>query len=272
MTVDRSQPAACSFESRRGNEMQSLIERHGGTAVVVASMQEAPLQDNAPVLVLADALEAAKVDVVIFTTGVGALAVQSVLENVGRFRPFVQMLRTSTVIVRGSKPRSVLHNWGVKDVVTVPEPNTSRELVKVLDTRPIPVQNRVVAIQEYGSPADELHEELRRRGAKVLPVPVYSWKLPDDIEPLRQAILRVIRGDFDVLLFTSANQIRNVLTVAGEAGCRDEFLTAARDTVVGSIGPTCSAALVAEGLPPTCEASPPKMAQLVRSALSLARK
>jgi uroporphyrinogen-III synthase len=44
----------CSFESRRADEMRSLIERHGASATVVPSMREVPLESNSPVFAFAE--------------------------------------------------------------------------------------------------------------------------------------------------------------------------------------------------------------------------
>ena len=49
-----------------------------------------------------------------------------------------------------------------------------------------------------------------------MPVPVYRWALPENLEPLKSAILETVGGEFDVLLFTSAQQLRNVLEVADQ--------------------------------------------------------
>src|SRR5579862_3349998 len=62
----------CSFESRRSDEMRSLIERQGAAATVVPSMREVPLGSNERAFEFAEALLAGEIDVVVFLTGVGA--------------------------------------------------------------------------------------------------------------------------------------------------------------------------------------------------------
>jgi uroporphyrinogen-III synthase len=63
-----------------------------------------------------------------------------------------------------------------------------------------------------------------------------------------------------------------VLTVAEKIGVLDEFRAAVADrTLVASIGPTCSEALTDNGFPAHTEASPPKMAQLIRATLDALR-
>ena len=94
--------------------------------------------------------------------------------------------------------------------------------------------------------------------------------MPEDTRPLQAAVEATIDGRFDVLLFTSAHQIDNVLEVAEAAGNRKAWLAAARACVVGSIGPTASDALRDAGLPVDVEAQPTRMGHLVRSALEAA--
>ena len=59
----------CSFESRRADQMRSMIERQGGVATVVPSMREVPLDENAAALDFAQRLLDGNVDVVVFMTG-----------------------------------------------------------------------------------------------------------------------------------------------------------------------------------------------------------
>lgn len=256
----------CSFESRRASDMQSLIVRNGGTATVVASMREVPLEDNRPAMLFADELLANRIDVVVFLTGVGARILLQAIETRHDKAVFLQALDRTTTIVRGPKPFAVLREWNVHIDHRAPEPNTWRELVATVEGG-VTVAGKNVAVQEYGKSNEELYAALDRLGANVLRVPVYQWALPTDTAPLESAVRQTITGDFDLLLFTSAQQIHNVLEVAEKLGIRDSWMSAASKLVIGSIGPTASETLHDVGLPVDVEASPPKMGQLVRDAL-----
>src|SRR5438105_2671226 len=80
-----------------------------------------------------------------------------------------------------------------------------------------------VFVQEYGVENREFVAELKKRGARVSRVPVYRWGLPEDLSPLKTAILEVSDGHADVLLFTNATQIHHVLQVASEEGLEASF-------------------------------------------------
>src|SRR4029077_4501365 len=84
-------------------------------------------------------------------------------------------------------------------------------------------------------------------------------------------------GEIDVAMFTSGNQVFNVLKLAEELGLTDEVRAGFRNLVVASIGPTTSEMLRNENLPVDMEPSHPKMGHLVneaaeRAAEILARK
>jgi uroporphyrinogen-III synthase len=179
------------------------------------------------------------------------------------------------IIVRGPKPAAVLREWKVRIDHQVPEPNTWRDLVAMLDAR-LPVASKRVAVQEYGEPNPELYQALLERQAEVIRVPVYRWALPQETGPLLAAIRATIAGQFDALIFTSAQQVRNLLTLAETNGLRDEWRASARKCVIASIGPTASETLHEQGLPADLEPEHPKMGHLVQAvatnALAIARK
>lgn len=261
----------CSFESRRADDMRSLIERNGGIATVAPSMQEVPLEQNSEVFAFCERLFAGTVDVVVFMTGVGARTLLETVETqYGRDR-FLAALENCVIIARGPKPTSVLREWGVRIDRRAPEPSTWHELLTAIDgndsTRPLDLAGKVVAVQEYGQSNDAFYRELQHRGAEILPVPVYRWALPDDVAPLQAAVRATVDGQFDVLLLTSANQLNNVLNVAESLGLKDAWLRAARNCVIASIGPTASETMESCGLSVDLEPSHPKMGHLVREAL-----
>ncbi len=94
-------------------------------------------------------------------------------------------------------------------------------------------------------------------------VPVYRWALPEDREPLREAVSHLARGEADYVLFTSGRQVDHVMQTAEELGLREAVLDAASRTVVGSIGPVCSEALRRHKLPVDLEPEHPKMGHLI---------
>ena len=268
---ERTPLRVLSLESRRADEMRSLIERHGGVATVAPSMREIPLEENPAAFAFGEELLAGRIDVVVFLTGVGAAALMESLETRWPRAEVVSALERCITVVRGPKPTVVLSKWGLRIDHRAPEPNTWRELLSTLADA-VDLSGRRIAIQEYGKPSDELYRELESRGASLLPVPVYRWALPTETAPLRDAVHRTIAGDFDVILFTSAQQLHSVLEIAGESGLSSEWLAAANRCVVASIGPTATETLVEGGLGVDLQPLHPKMGPLVKEAIEAGRR
>jgi uroporphyrinogen decarboxylase len=156
-----------------------------------------------------------------------------------------------------------MREWGLSPTLRAPEPNTWREVLAVLDDTGS-LSGKRIAIQEYGEPSTRLAAGLRERGAEVMSVSIYAWGLPEDLGPLTEAIRAIADGQTDGVTFTSAQQVRNVLQVAGDLGLEQRLRDGLKQTVIGSIGPTCSEALRDAGLGFDFEPDRPKMGDLVR--------
>lgn len=260
----------CAFESRMQDELRAMLERHGASVATAPSMREVPLEENPAALDFAERLFAGTIDIVVLLTGIGARALADAVATKYDRLAFLAALEKCTLVVRGPKPAAVLREWKVRIDHQVPEPNTWRELVALMDER-LPVAGRRVAVQEYGEPNPELYDALSQRRAEVIRVPVYRWALPEDTAPLLAAIRGTIAGQFDLLVFTSAQQLRNVLALAQSAGLGHEWLRAAQRLAIASIGPTASEALRESGLAADIEPERPKLGHLVQAISQHAR-
>ena len=253
-----------AFESRRAREMAELIRRHGGEPQSAPALREVPLHDNRDALDYLTDLEAGAIDVVVLMTGVG---VRTLVQSVAAAWPAARVataLRRARLVARGPKPAAALRELGVQPDVTVPEPNTWREVLTALDAE-LPVGGRSVAVQEYGVTNEAFVAGLEARGARVRRVPIYRWALPDDLGPLRTAIGDVCDGRVDMALFTSATQVYHLfhLAVLEPAGGAERLRAGFARLLVASIGPVCSEALREHGIAPDVEPDHPKMGQLV---------
>lgn len=251
------------FEARMAGTLAELVARQGGVPVAAPALREIPLGDNPEARSFADGLPEARFDVVIFETGVGVRYLAEALDPRFPRSGWAEALRRTKVVARGPKPAAALRELGVAIDFQVPEPNTWRETLALLDAR-LPVAGLRVAVQEYGQPAPELTEGLERRGADVTRIPIYRWALPEDIGPLRAALMEIAERRIGAALFTSAQQVEHLLQVAASAGIEDGVRAAMTDhVIVGSIGPTTSAALRSHGLPVDIEPEHPKSGHLV---------
>jgi len=249
-----------SFESRRATEIAELIRRHRGDPFVAPSMREAPIENNPEAFEFAERLFRGDFDMMILLTGVGTRALDKVLATRHPPQAFAEALRKIKVVARGPKPAAVLREMQVPITVSVPEPNTWRELLTAIGDFP----ERHIAVQEYGKSNLELLAALRTHGAEVTAVRVYQWDLPEDTAPLREAVRRIVEGEVDVAIFTTSIQLTHLLRIAAEAGLEESVLDHLRGMVVASIGPSTSETLEESGIQPDIIPTRPKMGFLVK--------
>jgi uroporphyrinogen-III synthase len=257
-----------ALESRRANEIATLIARYGGSPIVAPALRELPLDSNGPALDFAAELLLGGIDIAIFLTGAGVRALFEVLTVAHPGDHVRAALSRVKVAARGPKPSNVLRELNVPVWVTAPEPNTWRELLAAMDARAVdqPIRGARIAVHEYGVPNQELLDALKARGATVMRVPVYKWALPGDLRPLQHAVAAIAAGAIPVLLLTSGIQLAHLWQVVEMMGCEAKFRCGLASTLVASIGPTTSEELARRGLTPDLEASHPKLGFLVREA------
>lgn len=251
-------------------EMTRLIESQGGRAFVAPSVREVPLEENREALVFGERLMKGEIPVLILFTGVGTRTLIQVLGVRWPEQKIVQALSSIKLVARGPKPVKALSEVGLTPSLTIPEPNTWREILKTLDEK-LPVDGLTVAVQEYGFSNRLFLEELKARGAAVMPVPVYRADFPIDTKPLEDLVERTLSGGLDVIFFTNALQVHHMMSLARKSGKAEALRRALGRTVVASVGPTCSEALQSLGLNVDFEPEHPKMGTLVVSAAKAAR-
>jgi uroporphyrinogen-III synthase len=260
-----------SFESRRAKEMAELIRRYGGEPIVAPSMREIPLTENRAALDLLPAIEAGNFDILILMTGVGTKTLNEVLLSQYQQERIVAAFQTIKLVARGPKPVGALKELGLQAALTVPEPNTWREILSTLDAA-VELRGKRIAIQEYGIANPELVAALQERGATVASIPIYRWALPDDLAPLRAAIGKILDGDVDVALFTNGAQVDHLFKIAAYDKADNALRQAFNKIVVGSVGPVCTEVLLQFGLTPDIEPVHPKMGSLIAEVAARARE
>jgi uroporphyrinogen-III synthase len=251
-----------AFESRRAKEIAELIRIQGGDPLVAPALIEVPIEENEEAFTFGHRLYTGEFDMMIFLTGVGARYLQRVLATRDGEHRFPEALRNLAVVARGPKPTAVLREWNVPITVSVPEPNTWRELLAAVADR----SETSVALQEYGRSNPELLAGLESQGRRVTRVPVYRWTLPGDTGPLAQALEALLAAQVDAALFTTGVQIEHFLEFVEQRNQREQAIEALRRVFICSIGPDCTESLRECGLVPHLEPSHPKMGNLVHEA------
>lgn len=262
---DFSRLRVAALESRRADDMVRMITKYGGEAFVSPSLREVPIDPNRDAIDFAYHVITGEITTVILLTGVGFRQLLRAIERHVDKQQFLDALSDITTVCRGPKPVAAMKEVGLSPTFRVPEPNTWRELLKTLDAN-VPLTNQTVGVQEYGVTNSSLIAGLEARGARVVPLRVYSWDLPEDVGPLEENISAIAAGERDVLLLTSAHQIVNLLRTAERLGLLTHLHQGLRRMVVASIGPTTSEMLYESDLPVDLEPEHPKMGHLVVAA------
>ena len=251
-----------SLESRRARDIESLINRQGGVPFVAPSVKERANEDHTIAVHFVEQLEAGEIEIIVCMTGVGLQFLKDVLSVQMPMERLSAALRKAKIVSRGPKPVPILRSLQVPVEIMIPEPNTWREIVTALTPRP----ERKIAIQEYGRPNLEMNAALEALGATVIPIALYRWELPDDIEPLRRAVQGLTDNQFDVAVFTSSVQLDHLLEVSRTMGASDQVMAVLKEkVVVASIGPVMTSALLAKGLVPDVIPQSPKMGALIKA-------
>jgi uroporphyrinogen-III synthase len=253
-----------SLEARRSTEVAKLIRTYGGEPLTAPAMREIPLESNSHVLEFACALMRGAYDLVIFTTGVGVRSlVRIASEHLDR-EAFLTALRAVKIAARGPKSASALRELQVPITVVSPEPFTWRAMMTALEARLGPaIEGMNIAVQEYGTSNPELLTALAERNVSITRLLVYQWALPEDIQPLREAVLALAHGHVDVVLFMNAGQIMHLFLIAERMGYTEALHEGLHSTLIASIGPSTSEGLSAYGLHPDYEPTQSKMGFLI---------
>jgi uroporphyrinogen-III synthase len=251
------------LEARMLSEMGALITRHGGVPYAAPVLQEVYATDTPEVAALVDDLCADKLQVVVLQTGVGTRALFEAAADRGVEQELFAALGRTTVVARSPKPAAVLRKNKVRIDLMPPEPFTSEDLVVAIQD--MDLRQKEVAVQAYGGPNNLLTRTLKERGANVREVSLYTWGLPEDQSPVLQLVDKLVAGEIAAVAFTSQPQVRNLVTIAAQAGSEEVLRQAlnSESVAVASVGPVCTRRLREEKIKVDVEPDHPHMGNLV---------
>ena len=255
------------LESRMGEQLAGLVAGRGGVPFHAPALAELPDLDEQAIGALVRSLEQKPAKLAVFQTGVGTRALFAATDALGLTDGFLKLLSSTLIAARGPKPTGALRQRGVKIDFSAADPFTTHEMLDELGG--LDLKGCRVIVQRYGSVNRELDAALVARGAEVVEIPTYRWSLPADTAPLEQLVARLEAGEMHAVVFTNAEQARNLFAVSTRMKKQDALRHALNKTLVASIGPVASAALREAGVKVGLEAKPPKLGALL-SALDKA--
>ena len=251
------------LENRAGEQLADLVRKYGGTPFSAPALAEVPDIDPILIAELIASWQLAAPDVFIFQTGVGVKALFATTDQLALTEQFLQILASSLIVVRGVKPSSALRAHHVRIDIAAGDPFTTTEVLSGLAA--ISLVGKRVVVQRYGDTNVELNSALLARGALLTEISTYRWHLPSDTQPLLSLMDKLDQGEIDVVCFTSASQVHNLLAVAVEQQREGALLSSLNKALVASIGPVCSSALRQFSIRVDIEPQPPKLGPFIQA-------
>ncbi|MEB3365967.1 uroporphyrinogen-III synthase [Saccharopolyspora mangrovi] len=227
---------------RKAEEIGNLLARRGARVLFGAAMHTVPLPEDGELAAATERVLSAPVDFVVAITGMGF---KGWFEAAGD--ALVEHLRGARVVARGAKAKGAVRGVGLREEWTSPTEESAEVLAHLMEQG---VAGKRVVLQLHGDPMLGFRRELTEAGAEVVPVAVYRWTDPVDLDALDRLIDAVIAGEVDALPFTSAPAATNFLARAERTDRGEALREALRDKVlIACVGPVTAAPIAKAGLP-----------------------
>jgi len=250
-------------ESRFGTEFADMFQRLGAQVHLCPLTTETVLADRTSTQTFVDLAISGGLDLIIFMTGVGTNLILDEAEAIGKRQAFLESLADVRILSRGSKSTAALRKANVR-IDIIPASATTEGVIEAL--RDHDLSGKRIAVQLYGTPNPTLCSALERRGATVIPVSVYTYSPASDLSEIELLIQDLIRGPINIIVFTSAPQVRALFETAANldliAGLRNSLQIR---TQVASIGEVTTRALEQYGVRPHIVPEQPKMGPMVKA-------
>ncbi len=255
MPTDFQNATVAFFQGRDTEATSRLIREHGGEPLLGPAVCEVPVADDGPRRQFQKDLLAGRVDVLVLLSGMGCRMLLESLGEQGR-----GALKPVRLVARGPKTVEALKAFGLTPDVSVAPPYTTGRLLEALQDESL--AGRRVVIQETGRPSATILEKLAEQNAEATSVPVYRWDLPEDTQPLSDAVDRLIAGEVPFAMFTNAAQVSGLFVVAGERA--EPLREALRTVCIAAVGPSVKEALKRHCLQSDWEPDKTELRELVQ--------
>lgn len=161
--------------------VHELFRRYGHEAVIVSTMRSADPSDPLPLLRLCGVISKENIDILIFTSSLGA---QKLLEK-------TKPGKNVRIVSVGPKTAKKVEEYGLTSEVI--EKFSSGNFADYLGD----ISGKTIGIARAEVPNPELVGSLKSKGAAVIEAPAYR------LEPAGNSVLEVLK-DVDAVIFTSA--------------------------------------------------------------------
>lgn len=233
-------------ETRELDLFAQMLESRGAATVrcPLVAILDAP--DQKPVLEWLEQLAADRFQDLILLTGEGLRRLLKAAERNGIEAAIIAALGKTRKITRGPKPARALRDIGLRHDLAAEEPTTDG-IIATLSK--LDLKGRRLGVQLYGTePNLKLMDFIHRAGAEPYPVAPYIYASKADDHKVRTFIEQLSRGEFDVVAFTSAQQLTRLYSVAKAEGVEEALNEGWSHTKVAAVGPIVAETLKSRGV------------------------
>ncbi len=249
---------------RKGTEQSDLFRRRGAEVVHVPTMHTVDLTADDELRALTDRVIAAPPDWTVATTGFGMRLWFDAADDWGVGRQLVDALATTRVVARGPKAQSACRQRGLEVIWQAPD-ESMHEVVDWLRTQD-GIGDDSLVVQLFDPEDHPTTAELAAIAGDVAAIPVYRWRMPDDVDSVRTLVGKIVEGSVDAVTFTSQPAVRFLFEIASEIGRADAVVAACNDGRVlpVCIGPVCAEPLVDAGITTAVWPEPYRLVPMVK--------
>jgi len=235
---------------RRAEDQAVLFSRLGAEVLLAPTMHTSLIADLDRLRAVTAELISSPPDYLIANTGMGIRTWMDQAKEWGLDSDLRAALASARIAVRGPKAAGAISSSKLQLWWRSPTEQLSDLAAHLVESG---VSGKRIAFQLHGDPGDEVTTRLERAGATVVPVPVYSWSVPegDQANAALHLIDRSCAGEVDAVTFTAGPQARNLLALAEARGKATELLGAfgRQRPLAACIGPVCARVAIDEGIP-----------------------
>jgi uroporphyrinogen-III synthase len=221
-------------EGRQLEDLAQMLAKEAARPLrcPMVSILDAP--DPAPVLAWLRELAAGRFDYVVLLTGEGLRRLLALADREGIRQAAIKGLTRTVTVTRGPKPVRALREVGLTPSKVAESPTTEGVIAAL---RQEPLQGKTVGVQLYSEANPPLTDFLAAAGAIVRTVAPYVYAPAADVERVIELINRMMRGEVDVIVFTSSPQVDRLYEVAAERGIERDLHEGLGKTRVAVVGP-----------------------------------
>lgn len=225
--------------SERADEAVSIIEAHGGKALVAPTL-ELKVSNTQSLLNLCKM--AGKLDWLILTSPTAIISIFKHCKDLKeRLNPNCQ------IAVIGPRTENFLIKKGLKADV-IPNDYTSDGILDIF--RGLELKDQNIGLPRTMAAKDVLPEGLKKMGANVFIAEAYRSELPENKHKVEHLITSIINREIDAVTFTSNLTFKNLFEMIKDKE-KEELLKAFRsgEVVVAAIGPVTAKPIKKQEIP-----------------------